>query len=46
MLILLLSFGRSLETNCVSLSNEPCVARPTLTDLNPLELNYYRDKSR
>ena len=27
---LLLSFSRSLATKCVSLNNEPCMARPTL----------------
>ena len=31
----------SLEIKCVSLNNEPCMARPTLTDLNSVELNYY-----
>ena len=39
--IVLLRFSRSLATKCVSLSNEPCMARPTLIDLNPTELNYY-----
>ena len=24
-----------------SLSNEPCMARSTLIDVNPIELNYY-----
>ena len=37
----LLSFNGSLAKKCVSLSNEPCMARPTLTDLNPNEINYY-----
>ena len=37
----LLSFGRSLATKCVSLSNEPSTARPTLIDLNPVKFNYY-----
>ena len=25
----------------MSLSNESCMARPTVIDLNPIELNYY-----
>ena len=36
--IVLLSFSRSVATKCVSLKNEPCA---TLNDLNPIELNYY-----
>ena len=39
--IALLSFSGSLTTKCVSLNNEPCMIRPTLIDLNPVELNYY-----
>ena len=39
--IALLSFSESLTTKCVSLNNEPCMIRPTLIDLNPVELNYY-----
>ena len=35
-LIALLSFSESLATKCVSLNNEPCMARPTLIDLNPV----------
>ena len=31
----------SLATKCMSLNNEPCMIRPTLIDLNPVELNYY-----
>ena len=38
---MLLSFGGSLTRKCVSLSNESCMVRPTLIDLNPIELNYY-----
>ena len=34
--IMLSSFGGSLTTKCVSLSNEPCMASPTLIDLNPI----------
>ena len=39
--IVLLGFGGSLTTKCVSLSNKLSMARPTLIDLNPIELNYY-----
>ena len=39
--IVLLSFDRSLATKCMSLSNESCMVRPTVIDLNPIELNYY-----
>ena len=37
----LLRFTESLVTKCLSLNNEPCMVRLTLTDLNSLELNYY-----
>ena len=30
-----------IELLSVSLSNEPCMDRPTLFDLNPVKLNYY-----
>ena len=47
--IVLLSFSESLarvakvsnRIKCLSLNNEPCMVRPTLIDLNPLELKYY-----
>ena len=39
--IALLSFSGSLPTKYVSLSNEPCMVRPTLINLNPVELNYH-----
>ena len=39
--IILLNFSKSLITKCVSLKDEPCTVRPTLTDLNPVELKYY-----
>ena len=39
--IVLLSFSRSLPTQCVSLSNESCIDSPTLIKLNPIELKYY-----
>ena len=38
--IVLLSFIRSLATNCVSLYNEPYMIRATV-DLNSVEHNYY-----
>ena len=34
--IVLLSFGGSLTTKCVSLSNKLSMARPILIDLNPI----------
>ena len=34
--LIALSFSESLATKCVSLNNEPCMARPTLIDLNPV----------
>ena len=37
----LLNFNRSLETRCVSLNNEPCVTKPILIDLIPIELIIY-----
>ena len=39
--IVLLSFRRSLATKCVSFNNEPCMIRPTLVDLNRVDLKYY-----
>ena len=42
--IVLLSFSESLardRTKCLFLNDEPCMVRPTLTDLNPAELKYY-----
>ena len=30
--IVLLSFGESFSTKCVSLNNKPCIIRPTLID--------------
>ena len=46
--IVLLSFSSSLarvakvsnQTKCLSLNGEPCIVRPTLVDLNPVELKY------
>ena len=37
----LLSLSRSLVTKCVSLNNEPCMIRPIIIDLKPVELTYY-----
>ena len=39
--IALLTFSRSLATKCVSLNSEAYIVRPTVTDLNPVEFNYY-----
>ena len=42
--IVLLSFGSSLacdKTKCMFLNDEPCMVRPSLIDLNPVELKYY-----
>ena len=41
MFIALLNDSESLATKCVSFDNEPCMTRPTLIGLNPVELNYY-----
>ena len=37
--IALPSFSGFLATKCVSLNNEPCMTRPTLIYLNPVDLN-------
>ena len=42
--IVLLSFISSLAcdpTKCLSLNDEQCVVRPTLINMNPVELKYY-----
>ena len=42
--IVLLSFSGSLalsQTKCPFLNDEPCMVRPTLTDLNPVGLKCY-----
>ena len=36
-----LSFGRSLATKYVLLNNKPCMTRPAIIDLNPVEPTYY-----
>ena len=38
--IVSLNFNISLTTRCLSLSDEPCMVRATLIDLNPIELKY------
>ena len=37
-----MSLSESLATKCVSLNNEPCLFRPILIDLDPVELDYYQ----
>ena len=42
--IVLLSFSESLardRTKCLFLDDEPCMYRPTVIDMNPVELKYY-----
>ena len=39
--IVLLSLSESLATKCLSLDDEPSIVRPTLIDLNPVELKCY-----
>ena len=39
--IVLLNFNGSLAAKCLSFNVEPCMVRPTLIDLNPVELKYY-----
>ena len=36
--IVLLSLSSSLATKCLSLNDEPCIARPTFIKLNHVEL--------
>ena len=36
-----LEFSESLARKCVPINDEPCIVRPTLIDLNPIELKYY-----
>ena len=40
-LIVLLNFSKTLATKCLFLNDEPYMVRPTLFDLNPVELRYY-----
>ena len=37
----LLNFSSSLATTCLFLNDEPCMVRPTLVDLNSVELKHY-----
>ena len=37
--IVWLSFSSSLGTKCLLLNDKPCIVRPTIIDLNPVELN-------
>ena len=39
--IVFLSFSKSLVTKFLFLNDEPCMIRPTLTDMNSVELKYY-----
>ena len=39
--IVLLRFSESLATKCLFLNDETCMVRPTLIDMNPVELKYY-----
>ena len=41
MFIMLLSFSESLNTKCVSINDEKYMVRPTLADLNFVDLRYY-----
>ena len=44
MFIVLLNFGESLATKCMSLNNESCMIRPTLIDSKPITVSL--DKCR
>ena len=39
--IALLTFSESLATKYLFLNDEPCTVRPTLIDMNLIELKYY-----
>ena len=39
--IVLLTFSEYLATKCVSLYDEPCMIKPALIDLNPVEFKCY-----
>ena len=41
MFIVLLSFSESLAAKCLFLNDEPCLVRPILVDMNPVEFKYY-----
>ena len=40
-IIVLLNFSEYLATKCVPLNDGPCMIRPTLIDLNPVEFKHY-----
>ena len=42
MFVVLLCFRKPFVTKFVSLNNEACMIRPTLIDLDPDEIKYYR----
>ena len=42
MFVVLLSFSESLATKCLFLNDEPYMVRPTLIDMNLVELKYYQ----
>ena len=39
--VVLLSFSEYLSTKCLFLNDEPCMVRPALIDMNPIELKNY-----
>ena len=39
--IVLLSFSESLATKCLFLNEQQYMVRPTIFDMNPVELKYY-----
>ena len=39
--VALLTLSGLLATKYMSLNNEQCIIRPTIIDINPVELNYY-----
>ena len=39
--IVLLSFSKSLAAKCLFLNGEPCMVKPTLVNMSPVELKYY-----
>ena len=41
LVFVLLGFGGSLTTKCVSINNQPCMVRPKSVGFSPDELHYY-----
>ena len=39
--IVLLSFSKSLAAKCLFLNGEPCMVKPTVVNMSPVELKYY-----